>query len=180
MTSPHAAVGVRLREVRRARGLSLSRLAAEAGVGKGTLSEIEGGTRNPTLDTLYRLAGRLAVPLADLLAEGPGSTAADDVTTVTLLDARVDDGGTTVEVYRLVLDAGGTRRSPAHGAGVVEHLTATRGAFRVDTGAGVLAVGAGSSASWTSDVPHAYTATSPTPAEAVLVITTPASPTPAR
>ncbi|MFY0406215.1 helix-turn-helix domain-containing protein [Solicola sp. PLA-1-18] len=176
MTGTHPAVGARLREVRRARGLSLSRLAAEAGVGKGTLSEIEGGTRNPTLETLYRLAGRLAVPLADLLAEGAGSTVADEVTTVTLLDARSDDAGTTVEVYRLLLDAGGTRRSPAHGAGVVEHLTATRGAFRVEVGDAVLDVATGTSARWTSDVPHAYTATSPHPAEAVLVITTPAPP----
>ncbi|HEY9293380.1 MAG TPA: helix-turn-helix transcriptional regulator, partial [Microlunatus sp.] len=49
------AVGRRLREVRVSRGLSLSELARQAGIGKGSLSEIETGRRNPTLETLYAL-----------------------------------------------------------------------------------------------------------------------------
>ena len=66
-------VGERLRAARRERGLSVGALADAAGVGKGSLSEIENGTRNPTLGTLYSLAGALGVPLAILLAGQAGA-----------------------------------------------------------------------------------------------------------
>src|SRR4051812_41709202 len=57
------AVGQRLRRLREERGLSLSALARAAGLGKATLSGLEHGTRNPTLETLYAVAGALGVPL---------------------------------------------------------------------------------------------------------------------
>ena len=59
-------VGERLRAARQEHGLSLGALAEAAHVGKGSLSEIENGARNPTLGTLYALAGALGVPLATL------------------------------------------------------------------------------------------------------------------
>ena len=58
------AVGARISAIRKQRGLSLSGLAREARIGKGSLSELEGGQRNPTLDTLYAIAGPLGVPLS--------------------------------------------------------------------------------------------------------------------
>src|SRR6185369_8292111 len=66
-----AMVGARIRELRAARGWSLSSLAERAGVGKATLSEIESGQRNPTLETLYAIAAPLRVGLSALLAEPP-------------------------------------------------------------------------------------------------------------
>ena len=66
-------VGERLRAIRAERGLSLGALATMAGIGKGSLSEIEHGTRNPTLSTLYALANALELPLAWLLAERTGA-----------------------------------------------------------------------------------------------------------
>jgi XRE family transcriptional regulator, regulator of sulfur utilization len=51
-SQPGIAVGARIRALRTERGLSLSALAAAAGIGKGSLSELETGHRNPTLDTL--------------------------------------------------------------------------------------------------------------------------------
>src|SRR5581483_5197516 len=69
-------VGDRLRTVRKERGLSVGALAAAADIGKGSLSEIENGARNPTLGTLYALAGALGVPLAALLAARAGTRVA--------------------------------------------------------------------------------------------------------
>src|SRR6201994_2173964 len=66
-------VGERVRAARRERGLSVGALAAAAQVGKGSLSEIENGARNPTMGTLYALAGALGVPLATLIADRPGA-----------------------------------------------------------------------------------------------------------
>jgi transcriptional regulator with XRE-family HTH domain len=169
-------VGARIRALRGDRALSLSALAAAAGIGKGSLSELESGNRNPTLATLYALAGPLRVPLADLLGDEPGTVVADDGVRTRLLDATRRPDGTTVEVYRLTLDAGARRSSPAHGPGVVEHLVGTDGTFRITRGDGeleVVEVSCGQSAAWTSDVSHSYESIGAPTAEGILVITTP-------
>ncbi|MEV0969358.1 XRE family transcriptional regulator [Microtetraspora glauca] len=64
-----AEVGQRIRRLRAQRGLSLSELALRAGVGKATLSGLEAGTRNPTVETLYAITAQLDVPLAAVLTD---------------------------------------------------------------------------------------------------------------
>lgn len=188
--------GERLRAARRERGLSLGALAAAAHVGKGSLSEIENGVRNPTLGTLYALAGALGVPLATLLADRPGVRVASPGIEARLLDVSRDaghgggrdevhgggrdaghdgvhDGWQTVEVYRLRIEAGHGHRSPAHGPGVTEHLLVTSGRARVGRLGEETEIGPGQAAQWASDVPHGYTALGPDPVESVLVIRSP-------
>ena len=58
-----------VRRLRVARHLSLSQLARETSTSKATLSAIERGRGNPTVDTLTLLAAALRVPVAELLAE---------------------------------------------------------------------------------------------------------------
>src|SRR4051794_678857 len=72
---PRAAadVGRRVREWRERRGMSLSELARRAVVGKATLSGLEAGTRNPTLDTLQAVAAALDLPLTTLLSPEPAT-----------------------------------------------------------------------------------------------------------
>ena len=173
-------VGERLRGARRERGLSLGALAEAARVGKGSLSEIENGVRNPTLGTLYALAGALGVPLATLIADRPGVRVASPGIEARLLDVSRDagddaghDGGQTVEVYRLRIEPGHTHRSPAHGPGVTEHLLVTSGRARAGRLGEEAEIGPGQAAQWTSDAPHGYTALGPDPVESVLVIRSP-------
>ena len=129
-SEPGAAVGARVRALRAERGLSLSALAAAAGIGKGSLSELETGRRNPTLDTLYALAGPLGVPLASLVDFRDGSVVADDGFETVLLHTERTATATT-EVWLLRVGAGVTRSSPAHSAGVVEQLLVLAGSCRV-------------------------------------------------
>jgi len=172
-----SAVGARLRDARRARGLSVGALAASANVGKGSLSEIENGARNPTLSTLYALAGALGVPLATLLAEQIGARVDSPGVSAVLLDVRRGEDG-TVEVYRLGLDAEARHRSGGHGPGVVEHLLVTSGRARVGRAGEEVEVGVGEQATWVSDVEHTYAALAGRPVESVLVIRSPALPGP--
>jgi transcriptional regulator with XRE-family HTH domain len=166
-------VGERLRAARRARGLSIGTLAEAAGVGKGSLSEIENGARNPTLSTLYALAGTLGVPLATLLADRPGARISSPGIEARLLDVSRDDGA-TVEVYRLRIEPGASHRSVAHGPGVTEHLLVTAGRARVGRVGAETEIGPGEAARWISDVAHGYTAVGPDPVASVLVIRSPA------
>ncbi|WP_045880279.1 helix-turn-helix transcriptional regulator [Pseudofrankia sp. DC12] len=169
-----AAVGARLRATRQARDLSVGALASRAGVGKGSLSEIENGVRNPTLGTLYALAGALGVPLATLLADRPGVEVASEGIGARLLDATRHADGTTVEVYLLHLDPGARHRSPAHGAGVIEHLLVTHGHALAGLPGQESAVGPGETAVWESSAEHGYTVLGDAAVEAVLTIRSPA------
>lgn len=171
-------IGERVRTLRRAGGLSLGALAASAQVGKGSLSEIENGTRNPTLSTLYALAHALGVPMSTLLAEQSGVRVDSPGISSVLVDVR-RSGPTTVEVYRLDLTPGTVHRSAAHGPGVVEHLLVTSGRARVGRAGEELEVGVGGRATWVSDVEHTYAAAGGDPVESVLVILWPTPPEPA-
>ncbi|MFC5058386.1 XRE family transcriptional regulator [Saccharothrix xinjiangensis] len=62
-----AAVGPRLRALRRDRGLTLADLSATTGVSESTLSRLEGGQRRATLELLLPLARAYDVPLDDLV-----------------------------------------------------------------------------------------------------------------
>jgi transcriptional regulator with XRE-family HTH domain len=171
-SQPGIAVGSRIRALRTERGLSLSALAATAGIGKGSLSELESGRRNPTLDTLYAVAGPLGVPLAVLLDFDAGAVVADEGFEAVLLHTERSTTATS-EVYLLRVDPGVTRSSPAHQAGVVEQLVVLAGDCRVEYADQVVVLGVGDHVSWPADVPHRYTAGENGDMRAVNVILTP-------
>jgi transcriptional regulator with XRE-family HTH domain len=66
---PRDRVGVRLREARQARGLSLRELGERLGISASLISQIENGRANPSVSTLYALVTELDVSLDDLLFE---------------------------------------------------------------------------------------------------------------
>jgi transcriptional regulator with XRE-family HTH domain len=165
-------VGERLRTVRKDRGLSVGALAAAAEIGKGSLSEIENGARNPTLGTLYALAGALGVPLATLLAARAGTRVASPGIKARLLDVS-HDGGHTIEVYRLRIAPGASHHSVSHGPGVTEHLLVTAGQVRAGRLGQEAEAHPGEAVQWVSDTVHTYTALGSDPVESVLVIRSP-------
>ncbi|AHC23522.1 MULTISPECIES: helix-turn-helix domain-containing protein [Mycobacteriaceae] len=164
-------IGRQLRDLRAERGLSLSELARRAGVGKGSLSEIEAGKRNPTIETLYALCAPLDVPLTALVGEVPGvhSAAAGGMRAV-LLSVR-NLARATVEVFRLEFPAGADHVSPPHGVGSREHLTVVAGRVLVGPIGEETLIEEGQALSWSSDRRHRYAAIDGA-AEAVVVITT--------
>jgi transcriptional regulator with XRE-family HTH domain len=115
-----SATGARLREIREARGLSVSELARVTGLGKGTLSELESGRRNPTLQTLYTVTTALGVPLSAALPPGEvrqpdAATISGDAIDAVLVD-RFEDAAATTELYRVRLRAGRQQDSDPHAA----------------------------------------------------------------
>ncbi|MGW0038343.1 helix-turn-helix domain-containing protein [Gordonia sp. NPDC003376] len=165
------AVGARIADVRSQRGLSLSALARAAGIGKGSLSELESGQRNPTLDTLYAVAGPLGVPLTALLGEESGTEGVGPHLSARLLHVEHHPDGGVTEVFWLRVGPG-MRVSPPHGAGVVEHLRVVRGRVVAGPAGAESTAGPGESLHWVSDTEHTYR--SDDGALAVLVIESPA------
>ncbi|MEZ0069267.1 transcriptional regulator with XRE-family HTH domain [Streptacidiphilus sp. MAP12-20] len=170
------ATGERIRALRAQRGISLSELARRAGIGKATLSGLETGTRNPTAETLYAIAGQLDVPLAMLLSAPGGQLGVPDVhgsaVIARLLEVFQDggDGGTSTELYRLEIRPGVLQTSPAHPRGVIEYLTVFSGTAQVGPAGSPLTVRAGEHASWAADTPHTYAALGHEPVHASLLI----------
>ncbi|MFC5745239.1 helix-turn-helix domain-containing protein [Actinomadura rugatobispora] len=62
-----AAVGPRLRELRRGRGVTLARVAELTGISESTLSRLESGRRRPNLELLLPLARVYGVALDELV-----------------------------------------------------------------------------------------------------------------
>lgn len=62
------AFGLVLRRLRDERGLSQEDLAAASGVGRSFIAKLELGPNQPSLTTLFRLAGALGVPPEDVVS----------------------------------------------------------------------------------------------------------------
>lgn len=65
--TPHAALGVALRRIRRDAGLSQETLGLESGVQRNFISLIETGQNQPTITTIFRLAAALRIKASDLV-----------------------------------------------------------------------------------------------------------------
>ncbi|MET8528351.1 XRE family transcriptional regulator [Micromonospora sp. NPDC005172] len=153
-----AVVGRRVRALREEREISLSTLARRAGIGKATLSGLENGTRNPTLETLWAVTAQLGVPFTALLADpAPGPVAHGTAVTATLLEVFTDTDA-TYELYRMRVAPGVVQTSPAHQPGVTEHITVFAGVLRAGPADAPLTAPAGDHLRWVSDVPHTYAA----------------------
>jgi transcriptional regulator with XRE-family HTH domain len=154
------AVGRRLRELREGRGISVSELARRAAIGKGTLSELETGQRNPTIETLFALTTALEVPISAVLHDAGGSPEEKASISGDAIDAelvaRLADAGSTSELYRIRVRAGCRQASEPHSAGVTEHWIVYAGTVLMGPEDELIRVGPGDSATFAGDVPHSY------------------------
>ena len=97
--APLELIAASLRRERRRTGLSLTEVARRAGIAKSTLSQLESGTGNPSLETLWAICVALDAPFSRLLDpprphvqviradEGPTVSAAEADYQATLLAA---------------------------------------------------------------------------------------------
>jgi len=141
VTGPAQTVGTNLRRLRLARGLSLVELGRLSGLAKGTLTQLEAGRANPTIETLHALAGALGAQLENLVAEPPAAAIevvrADEGPEVPggplsgRLLQRVHLGTMIVECFSLRLQAGMVQTAGSHATGVVEQLFVLHGTVEI-------------------------------------------------
>jgi transcriptional regulator with XRE-family HTH domain len=109
-------VGIKIRELRSQRGLSLRALAERSGLNVNTLSQIENSKTSPSVSTLQQLARALNVPLASFFdAEAVSKrivyTARDNRPSATFRNALMENlgkdlAGNAVQPFVVTLEPG--------------------------------------------------------------------------
>jgi transcriptional regulator with XRE-family HTH domain len=161
-------VGVSLRAHRTARAMSLSELSIACGLSRTILARIEGGTGNPSLETLWRISHALDIPLGALLEPD----AAPRVRVARARDGRelLADSGLQMwllhaegrehrsEMYELLLPKDTDQRTDAHLPGTEETLLCLHGHARIGPLGEEADVHAGDVIWFAADHPHRYLA----------------------
>ncbi|MGK5553900.1 helix-turn-helix domain-containing protein [Actinomadura kijaniata] len=155
-----------LRRVRGERDLSLSELARRSGIGKATLSQLEAGSGNPTIETVFSLSRVLAVPISDLLdpPRTSGLTVVRGADVEVLrgqgVDLRplrgIEAGEAIVEVYDQQVRADSRQDSLGHVG--TEHTIVQAGRLGVRVDGREVELGPGDYVGFDALLPHSYTA----------------------
>ena len=176
-----AALGDRVKELRRKKGWTLDELSEACGVSRSMLSQIERNGVNPTVAVALRIAKAFGIALGSLV-DAPAVAPRIEV-------VRADDRSThfrsdkdcrirtlsplhlekDVEFYEIRLRTGGALRSAPHYSGTREILTVHEGSLRVSSGGGTQDLGPGDSAHYPADVSHEIVNTGKREAIAYLV-----------
>jgi transcriptional regulator with XRE-family HTH domain len=169
--APLEVIAASLRRERRRTGLSLTEVARRAGIAKSTLSQLESGTGNPSLETLWAICVALDAPFSRLLDpprpqvrviradEGPTVSAEHADYQATLLatcppSARRD-------IYRIAAEPGHARVSEAHMPGVTEHVVLSAGRALVGVTEEPVELGPGDYICYPGDIRHVFEALEP-------------------
>ncbi len=170
-------LAVNLRAARAARGLSLSELSRRSGIGKATLSQLEAGSGNPTIETVFSLSRALEVAISDLLDHRPrgGLTVVRGADVEVLrgegIDLRplrrIEAESSVFEVYDQVVRGDAPQRSQGHVG--VEHTVVQTGGLRVEVGGRTVDLGPGDYVAFDARSPHSYTALT-APVHSVLLL----------
>jgi transcriptional regulator with XRE-family HTH domain len=168
---PLATIAAALRREREKSGISLTELARRAGIAKSTLSQLEAGTGNPSVETLWSLGVALGVPFSRLVepptpavrviraGEAPGVRSEQADFTGILLS--VGSRHARRDIYLVELDPGSLRKAEAHIPGSVEHMVVARGRVRTGPAAEPVELRPGDYAAFPGDVEHVYEALEP-------------------
>lgn len=175
-------VGQRIRDVRSARGLTLTALAEASNLSIGLISQVERGISDPSLETLRRIAKVLDIPIFSLF-QGPDA----DAVSVIRRDRRMrvqspeqDITYTRISPNRGKLEVLQGRLSPrsASSAEAWSHpseecLVVLRGSLVVEVSGEDYELQSGDSCYFDSNRPHRYKNPFDEPAEFIVSITPP-------
>ena len=155
-----------LKVLRDRSGLSLSELARRSGIAKGTLSQLESGAGNPTIETVFSLSNALSVPVSSLLTlrSDPDVVlirSADlEVLSSNAVDLRMlrrlDVTETVFEMYDQRVRPGQQQHSDGHPG--IEHVTVVAGRLLIGPPEEPYELGPGDYVSFPADRPHMYRA----------------------
>jgi transcriptional regulator with XRE-family HTH domain len=168
---PLATIAAALRCERERAGISLAELARRAGLAKSTLSQLEAGNGNPSVETLWSLGVALGVPFSRLVepatpriqviraGQGIGVPSEQSVFVGTLLTAGTPHARR--DLYVIALEPGAPRHAAAHLPGTTEHLVVAAGRVRTGPETEPVELRPGDYVAFPGDAPHVYEALDP-------------------
>ncbi|MGP4021390.1 helix-turn-helix domain-containing protein [Saccharopolyspora sp. 5N708] len=176
-------VGERLRELRKARRMTLLSVAQRAGISEGYLSQVERGVANPSIATLREIAGALGLRVGDLFADEGGGKAR----VLRLADRPGLEFGVLGRKYRLTprparnvevfigeFDPGGSTGDEPYTHGESEEfLLVLDGQVELQLDGERIGLAAGDSVDYSSATPHRLVETAGAAARVLWVISPP-------
>jgi transcriptional regulator with XRE-family HTH domain len=155
-----------IRRLRRERGFSIGELSRRSGLSKQTLSKVEQGDGNPTVDTLAALGKALDVAPRQLLTEwgsavyvqrgDDGLWQEHDGWSERMLDQTYGSG--YVHTLMMRLERGKPCAPvPGHSLGTLHHIYVFSGTLRTGPVEDQVELSAGDFARFPGDVPHQHT-----------------------
>ena len=166
-------------QLRQRKGLSQEQLARSAELPRSTLTHIESGAGNPSLQNLVKLSAALQIGIEELLSrprnECEMRTERDLVVQKraqgkALIYKLLPEKVRGLEVDKMQLEVGATMAGHPHVTGAKEYLTVLRGEITVGVAGEHFAVKNGSVFAFPGDQPHAYRNTGTGPALGISVI----------
>ncbi|MEJ3745303.1 XRE family transcriptional regulator [Actinomycetes bacterium KLBMP 9797] len=166
-----AHIAAALRRERERAGITLTELARRAGIAKSTLSQLEAGTGNPSVETLWSLGTALGVPFSRLVEPaapavrvvraGEGTRIHSEQANFvgTLLSAGAAHARR--DLYLMEMEPGAVRYAESHIPGSVEHLVLAAGRLRSGPTSAPVELGPGDYIAFPGDQPHVYEALEP-------------------
>lgn len=157
-----------IKRERQRTGLSVTELAKRASVSKSTLSQLESGIGNPSIETLWSLATAMGLqvtrffeqphqPLLVIRAnEGPTAYAEDANYAATLLADC--PAGKRRDIYRLLVQPGEKRVSQSHPPDTIEHVFLCNGSANVGPAHSPVRLYAGDYMRYSADLEHVFEA----------------------
>lgn len=165
---PIETIALSLRRERERAGLTLTEVASRAGIAKSTLSQLESGAGNPSLETLWAICTALGVQFSRLFdppqpsvtviraGEGPAIAASEASYRATLLAACPPSARR--DVYAIDAEPGQPRVSEPHIAGLIEHVVISSGRALAGLTGAPVELRPGDYIRYPADVPHVFEA----------------------
>lgn len=168
-----------LKKLREQQHLSLGQLAEKAGLSKVTLSKLEQGGANPTINNIWKIANALDVPYTALL-DSTGTTAAvirqDTVVTQQSADGHyrlrcyyTTSAERNFEWFQMALDAGADYTSAGHKDRALEYIIMLSGTLAIETQDQRYTLGPGDAISFKASQSHRYLNTGDDTVSAMII-----------
>lgn len=134
---PINVISTLIQKERKRVGLSLSTLAKNSNIAKSTLSQLESGSGNPSIETLWALANSLNIPVSRLIEDqkppikhikaGQGVKTASEQTNYVATLLSISPPNTRRDIYSLIVQPDEMKLSTPHPNGTIEHIIMMKG-----------------------------------------------------
>ncbi|OCL26525.1 DNA-binding protein [Orenia metallireducens] len=166
MSDINLSIGIKLRQIRTKRNLSLSELEKMTGVSKSMLGQIERNESNPTVNTMWKIAKGLDVSFSYFIEEDR-----EKVTVISRDNTRPlleGDGKYRVyplftfdqekkfELYNIEVEPQYGYKSEAHSRGVEEYIVVSRGVLEMIINDNIYMIKEGDAIFFAADRVHTY------------------------